>query len=338
MAGELDTLFEWIAERQAAGRRIALATVVQTWSSAPRTVGSHLAIADNGAFSGSVSGGCVEAAVIEEALAVIAGKPTRVLEFDVANQQALEVGLSCGGRIHILVENLDERSSPLLARLTASQRARRPVASVVRIGDGARALLEENTCIDAAGLLATADVRSAARQAMRSGRSGFIEATEKLFVRVYPSAAHLYLIGAVHIAQFLAPMATQAGFDTAIIDPRQAFATPERFGCVPLHTDWPDDALRNAGITAADAVVTLTHDPKLDDPALAFALRSPAFYIGALGSRRTHAQRIERLSGLGLADAAHRIHGPVGLPLGGRAPAEIAVSILAHIIREKYAS
>lgn len=336
MTGELDTLFEWIEERLALGQRVALATVVQTWSSAPRTVGSHLAIAEHGAFAGSVSGGCVEAAVIEEALAIIDGKPARVLEFDIADQQALEVGLSCGGRIHILVENLEDRRRTLFARLVASHRARQPAAVIVRIHDGARALLGEDLFIDTDGLLAASDVRAAVQQALRSGRSGFVDTTEQLFVRAYASAAHLYLIGAVHIAQCLAPMAIQAGFDTSVIDPRRAFATPERFGSVPLHTDWPDDALRSAGITAADAVVTLTHDPKLDDPALAFALSSPAFYIGALGSRRTHAQRIERLSGLGLGDAARRIHGPVGLPLGGRAPAEIAVSILAHIIKERY--
>jgi xanthine dehydrogenase accessory factor len=260
------------------------------------------------------------------------------LDFDIADSHAFEVGLSCGGRIRILVENLDDRWRVLLPRLMANQRVRRPTALIVRIDDGARALLEENSGIDAEGLLEGVDTRAAAQHAMRSGRSGFIEAEDNLFVRVYPGAARLYLIGAVHIAQCLAPMAIQAGFDTAVIDPRQAFATPERFDNVALHTDWPDDALRSAGVTAADAVVTLTHDPKLDDPALAFALLSPAFYIGALGSRRTHAQRIERLTGLGLGAVAHRIHGPVGLPLGGRAPAEIAVSILAQIIGTRYVS
>jgi xanthine dehydrogenase accessory factor len=337
MAGELDTLFDWIAARQAAGQRVALATVVHTWSSAPRSVGSHLAIAQGGEFCGSVSGGCVEGAVIEEALAIIAGKPAQVLEFDIADQNAFDVGLSCGGKIQIYVGNLDERWRPIVARLAADHRAQRPAALIIRIDDGAVALLEENSGLDSAGILEPTELRSAAQRALRSGRSGFIEVDEACFVRVYPLPAHLYLIGAVHIAQILAPMAVQAGFETAVIDPRHAFATQERFGAIPLHTDWPDDALSRIGITVADAVVTLSHDPKLDDPALALALRSPAFYIGALGSQRTHARRIERLTELGLVDAARRIHGPVGLPLGGRAPAEIAVSILAQIIGEKYA-
>jgi xanthine dehydrogenase accessory factor len=338
MAGELDTLFEWIEKKQSAGQRLALATVVRTWSSAPRPVGSHLAIAEDGAFCGSVSGGCVEGAVIEEALAVLAGKTAQLLDFNIADQNAFDVGLSCGGRIQIFVERIDERWSPIVARLGRDQRAKCAAVLIVRIADGAPALLEENSGMDVDGLLEFAEVRAAAQQALRSGRSAFIDPAGELFIRAYPRASHLYLVGAVHIAQFLAPMAIQAGFETSVIDPRRAFATPERFGSVALHTDWPDDALRSAGITATDAVVTLTHDPKLDDPALAIALRSPAFYIGALGSRRTHTQRLERLRALGIEDASQRIHGPVGLALGGRAPAEIAVSILAQIIGEKYAS
>jgi xanthine dehydrogenase accessory factor len=338
MAGELDSLFEWIEEQRTHGRSVALATVVDTWKSAPRSIGSHLAVAESGSFCGSVSGGCVEGAVIEEALAIISGQPARVLEFDIADQQAFDVGLSCGGRIRIRIEQIDDARAALLARLLANQRARRPAALVVRSIDNAWALLEENTGDDPAGLLETADLRTAAYNALRTGRSGFVETGCEHFIRAYPCAPRLYLVGAVHIAQILAPMAVQAGFATTVIDPRHAFATPERFGTIALLTDWPDDALRNAAITAADAVVTLTHDQKLDDPALIFALESPAFYIGALGSRRTHAQRLERLAALGFGDAARRIHGPVGLPLGGRAPAEIAISILAHIIGEKYAT
>lgn len=338
MAGELDSLFDWIEKTHGAGRRMALATVVHTWSSAPRAVGSHLAIAEDGTFCGSVSGGCVEGAVIEEALAIIAGKPARVLEFDIADHSAFDVGLACGGRIHILVENLDERRRSLFARLASNQRAQHAAALIVRREDGALALLEENSGVDPEGILEVREVRLAVENSLRSGRSGFMEGDTALFIRVYSCPPRLYLIGAVHIAQILAPMAVQAGFETTVIDPRRAFATAERFGAIPLCTDWPDEALRAAGIAAADAVVTLTHDPKLDDPALALAVRSPAFYIGALGSRRTHAQRLERLTAQGLGADVGRIHGPVGLPLGGRAPAEIAISILAQIIGEKYAS
>ena len=341
MAGDLETLFEWIGDKQAGGHRVALATVVQTWSSAPRTVGSQLAIADDGEFAGSVSAGCVEGAVIEEALAILGGNPARTLEFDVADQQALDVGLACGGRIRVLVHAIGETARALPARLAVARRAQCPVALVIRAADGAMALIGQYDCTDPAALLGDAELfgdgeLGATRAMLREGRSGFVGA-ENLFIRAFPAPSRLYLIGAVHIAQILAPMAQQAGFATRVIDPRRAFATPARFGDIELDTDWPDDALRKVSITHADAIVTLTHDPKLDDAALIIALDSPAYYIGALGSRRTHAQRVERLAALGFGSATGRIHGPVGLPLGGRAPAEIAVSILAHLIAGKYA-
>jgi xanthine dehydrogenase accessory factor len=144
------------------------------------------------------------------------------------------------------------------------------------------------------------------------------------------------VIGAVHIAQYLAPMAALAGFEVIVIDPRQAFASEARFPGVTLVTEWPGPALARIGLDAHTAVVTLTHDPKLDDPALCAALQSPVFYVGALGSTRTHAKRIERLREQGLAELAPRIHAPVGLDLGGRAAAEIAVSVLAQVIQQRY--
>ncbi len=158
----------------------------------------------------------------------------------------------------------------------------------------------------------------------------------ELFLRSYAPAARLVVIGAVHIAQFLAPMAALAGFDVIIIDPRQAFASEARFPGITLVVEWPGPALAQVGLDDHTAVVTLTHDPKLDDPALMAALQSPVFYIGALGSTRTHARRIERLREHGLEALAQRIHAPVGLDLGGRGAAEIAVSILAQVIQERY--
>jgi len=159
---------------------------------------------------------------------------------------------------------------------------------------------------------------------------------EGLFVRCYVRAPRLVLVGAAHISQFLAPMATLAGFEVIVIDPRRAFASAERFPGVRLLDDWPDDALAQVKLDARSAVVTLTHDSKLDDPALIAALASPAFYIGALGSTRTHAKRVARLTQAGLGAEIGRIHAPVGLDLGGRAPREIAVSILAEVIRVRY--
>jgi xanthine dehydrogenase accessory factor len=157
-----------------------------------------------------------------------------------------------------------------------------------------------------------------------------------LFVRSYARPPRLIVVGAAHISQFLAPMAALAGFEVVVIDPRRAFATTERFAGVKLINSWPDEALETLKLDSTCAVVTLTHDPKLDDPALIAALDSPAYYVGALGSTRTHAKRVARLTEAGLADKVARIHAPVGLDLGGRAPREIAVSILAEVVQVRY--
>ena len=153
-----------------------------------------------------------------------------------------------------------------------------------------------------------------------------------MFFQPFNPPLRLFVVGAVHIAQPLIRMAQELGYETLLVDPREAFAREERFEGVPVNTEWPDDALEELGIDARTAVVTLTHDPKLDDPALSVALKSEAFYIGALGSRRTHASRLRRLSNEGFdTEALSRIHGPIGLAIGARSPAEIAVSILGQM-------
>ena len=175
-------------------------------------------------------------------------------------------------------------------------------------------------------------IESAAEDALRSNRPVTVDGPDgAIFVQPFNPPLRMYVVGAVHIAQALAPMAALAGYDVTVIDPRGSFATPERFPGIRLSTEWPDEAIAHAPPDSRTAVVTLTHDPKLDDPALAAALRSDAFYIGALGSRKTHALRLERLRGDGFDDRAmERIHGPIGLSLGGRSPAEIAVATLAQ--------
>lgn len=314
------------------GRRVALATVVQTWGSSPRPEGSHLAVDGEGNFVGSVSGGCIEGAVVAEALEIIAGAKPRLLEFGVSDDQAWEVGLSCGGAIHVYVESVDAQT---IEQLLAARAQKRSVAQVTRLQDGCATLLYDDELrgdlpLDASRL-------SEARTLLRSGRSGVLQRSEStLFVRSYVPRKRLILVGAVHIAQVLAPMATLAGYEVTVIDPRTAFGRQERFSNVTVSNDWPDEGLEKLALDSQSAVVTLSHDPKIDDPALAVALRSPAFYIGSLGSTRTHARRVERLTALGLGGQLHRIHGPVGIPLGGRAPAEIAVSILAQVIQARH--
>lgn len=222
-----------------------------------------------------------------------------------------------------------------LDQLIADQTAKRPVALVTRLADGAQALLRSGALTGEIEL--TTEQLAKANALLQADRSGVLESSQgAVFVRAYAPPPRMLVVGAVHITQALAPMATLAGFEVTVIDPRRAFATPERFPGVSMTTEWPDEALARLGIDMQTAVVTLTHDPKLDDPALIAGLRSPAFYIGALGSSRTHAKRVARLSERGLGEMIGRIHAPVGLDIGGRLPGEIAVSVLAQIIRVKH--
>jgi xanthine dehydrogenase accessory factor len=205
---------------------------------------------------------------------------------------------------------------------------------VTRLGDGVQCLLDSGAIEGEFSLSAGQLVE--ARSLLVSGRSTPLAGDEGLFARAYVPSPRLLIVGAVHIAQALAPMAAAAGFEVIVIDPRGAFASPERFPGVQLSDEWPDEALARLGLDDKTALVALSHDPKLDDPALELALPSALFYIGALGSRRTHEKRLERLRAAGLGELTGRIHSPIGLDLGGRSPAEIAVSILAEVIQVRY--
>jgi xanthine dehydrogenase accessory factor len=315
----LETALDW----HRAGVGAALATVVETWGSAPRPVGSQLAISGTGAIAGSVSGGCVEGAVVAEAVAALADGRPRVLGFDVSDDTAFANGLACGGRIRVLVEPVGEGgvalSAALLDRLAAARVDGRPVALVTNLADWGRALV-----------LSGVDPEVDAR--LRADRSGLTP--DDRFIAVHAAPLRLIVVGATHIAQPLIAIARTCGFAPVLIDPRSAFATAERFPDMPVLDDWPDEAIGKLAPDARSAIVTLTHDSKLDDPALIAALRSDAFYIGCLGSRRTHAARVERLAEAGLPpDRIARLQGPVGLAIGATSPAEIAVSIMAQIIQ-----
>lgn len=216
-----------------------------------------------------------------------------------------------------------------LARLLAVRDAGRPIALLTWLGSGAQRVWEPGE----AGLddaVASEALTALDDDASRVATVGGVE----VFIHVFSPPLRLAVVGAVHIAQPLARMAALGGFAVTVIDPRRAFADAERFPGIAVSTEWPDDALEAMGPDRRTAVVTLTHDPKIDDPALAVALRSPAFYIGALGSRKTHAARLARLAGQGFDPTAlARIHGPVGLDIGALSPAEIALSIMAEIVR-----
>lgn len=298
-----------------AGTGAVLATVVETWGSAPRRVGSQLVVGGDGRIEGSVSGGCVEGAVIVEAIEALEDGKHRVLEFGVSDDDAFAVGLACGGTIRVLVEPVGGAlSAELLGELVAARAAREPVAYRVDLEGDARGLARE-------GL----DTR------MRLDRSG-VEDDGRTFVAVHNPPLRLVVVGAVHIAQALVPTARLAGYDPFVVDPRETFASEARFPGTKLSTDWPDEAVAAIGLDSRTALVLLTHDPKIDDPAIEAALKSDVFYIGALGSKRTHAKRIERLTAAGFdADQIARIHGPVGLDIGAAGPAEIAVAIMAEM-------
>ncbi|WP_336097272.1 XdhC family protein [Roseovarius sp. CH_XMU1461] len=296
------------------GRGAALATVVETWGSAPRRVGSQLAISGAGEIAGSVSGGCVEGAVVAEALDAIERGSSATLTFGVSDDDAFAVGLGCGGTIRVMVEPLGSvLSEALMAELVAARAAQEPVA-VISGGDRPAEITREGF-----------------EARFRQDLSGF-EADGR-FVTIHNPSLRLIVVGAVHIAQALVPMARIAGYDVVIVDPRESFASAARFPGERLVDDWPDEALAALGIDARTAVVVLSHDPKIDDPALMAALRSEAYYIGALGSTRSRDKRAVRLGLLGAsAEEIARIQGPVGLDIGAATPAEIAVSTLAEMI------
>ncbi len=219
----------------------------------------------------------------------------------------------------------------LLERALAERDAGRPAAVVTALGTGIQSLVTPDR-VDG-DLALSGDTLAAVRRVLIDDRSGSVEAGgERLFVQIFNPPLRLILVGAVHISQALAPIAALAGYKVTVVDPRRSFATAARFSGVELIAEWPDEAMPGLAIDSRTAVVTLTHDPKLDDPALESALRSPAFYVGALGSRKTHAGRLKRLAVAGFTAAeTGRIHGPVGLAIGALSPAEIAISILAEI-------
>ncbi len=313
-----EAALDWLRE----GKGAALATVIETWGSAPRPRGSQLAISSEAEMAGSVSGGCVEGAVVAEALEALGDGVPRVLEYGVTDEEAFAVGLACGGTIRVLVEPLGVGDGPdadLIARLAAARAERRPVVYAVRPDTWQRRL------IDGPG----DPLWNEARGRLASDQSGF---DGDWFLAAHNPPLRMAVVGAVHIAQALAPMARLAGYDVAVVDPREAFASEARFPEARLMAGWPDEALAEFELDTRTAVVTLTHDPKLDDPAIMAALRSDVFYLGCLGSKRTHAKRVDRLREAGFSDAdIARIHAPVGADIGAKSPAEIAISILAQI-------
>lgn len=335
----LEQIETWIDN----GQSVALATVIKTWGSSPRPVGAGMALTADGGMVGSISGGCVEGAVIDASLDVLKSGKTNQLHFGVADSEAWEIGLACGGEIEVFVRVFSR--SQLEVWKSAFQTGQAFWSAL--LVDGADKLLGKELILLEDGNMLGDDfpltqqqlIAKAVGEVKTRGKtsSQAIEADNlgELFLNRIQMKPTLIIVGGVHIAVPLVNLAEIVGFEVIVIDPRRLFGTEERFpGIKQVLSEWPEKAFQKIQINESTAIVMLTHDPKIDDPALKIALSSRAFYIGALGSKKTHKKRVERLAADGVeSEKLNLIHAPIGLNLGGRSPEEIALAIMAEIVK-----
>ncbi|MEL6591639.1 MAG: XdhC family protein [Bacteroidota bacterium] len=328
-------IFEGISQWKAQGERFATATVIKTWGSSPRPIGSVLAVNDKMEMLGSVSGGCIEGAVVREALAVMeSGQPKR-LDYGVSDEDAWEVGLSCGGKVSVFVEPFmsDGAMWDSLQGGVANNQTRVLLSNMSSTEPQQLLWQPDGELVGDTGF---AERSAAAARAYQERKSQTITlGEEEWFAQVFPPKPQLIIVGAAHITVDLVSLGSQFGFETIVIDPRGIFAEKTQFPSPPdhLHVDWPAEVLPQYPTGPYSYVVLLTHDPKIDDQALHHILRSDVAYIGALGSKRTAAKRRTRLESAGFTEAEiDRIYGPVGVSINAKRPREIALSIIAQII------
>jgi len=321
----LPELERWAAEGIAA----ATATVVRTERSAPRAPGAVLGISERGEVVGSVTGGCVEPAVYEEAREVLAGGQPRLVTYGIADEEAFEVGLPCGGTVHIFIDALDPE---LLPALRDALKAERAVALVVPV-EGPEAGRKRLVFADEPAR--DGELEAAARAALARGESTLVGAGGvDAFVLSFAPRPQLYVFGAVDHASAIARQGRFLGYRVTVCDARAKFVTRERFPeADELVVEWPDRFLASAPVDERTAICVLTHEERFDVPLLQVALRTPAGYIGAMGARRTNERRAERLREADVSEEAiARIHAPIGLDIGSRSPEEVAVSVAAEIV------
>ena len=321
----------WRAE----GHEVGRAVVIRTYGSSPRQAGSVLLVADDGRMVGSVSGGCIEGAAAEAVLESRRRGHSRVIRYGVTNEQAWEVGLACGGTIDVLIQPDVPEEAVAAARDPLS-------AGESTLGATLVTELPPDTpddLADAVPVTAAASDLGALEQLRRDALAGGRSQTARMedrhvFIEAFPVAPRLVIVGATEVARSLVELAGPLGYERIVIDARTAFATTERFPDVEqLLTEWPDEAFDRIDLGPNDAVAILSHDPKFDEPAIAEALKRGARYVGAIGSRKTQADRRRRLLEAGLTEEQlATIRGPIGLDLGGREPAETALAILAEIV------
>ncbi|WP_420627186.1 XdhC family protein [Candidatus Leptofilum sp.] len=332
----LTDIIQWLETE----KPVALATVIQTWGSAPRKVGAKMAMTPDGRIAGSVSGGCVEGAVFEEGTAVLQTNHPKLLHYGVADETAWGVGLACGGTIEIFVEPLDTAVIQFIHNLVQNDEA----GAAITVIRGPEALLGRKLAVSHVGeqLGTLGDAALDAQAIAAEGTAVHPQRVQlnddvEIFIDTVRPAPTLIVVGGVHIAIALTNFAKTLGYRTLVIDPRRAFGSKERFPHVDkLIQAWPDKAFEQVEITEETAVALLTHDPKIDDPALKIILKTKPFYIGALGSKKTHAKRVERLRGYGFSEVEiGRIHAPIGLDIAAQTPEEIALAIMAEIIQAR---
>jgi xanthine dehydrogenase accessory factor len=333
-----------IEEWQAAGEQVAVATVIRVAGSAPRPVGARMIVSSEGRMAGSVSGGCVETTVYEEMMGVLAGVPAHILHFGITEDMIWDVGLACGGTIDVLVQKLDPE---LIAAFRGRLDSGKPFALLTALpGEpGEPGSASGYTSLVTPGTVAHGpdDERAAAvaREMLASrAQSGAVRQIApgiQVYVEPFLPPPVLLIVGGVHVAIPLTRFAKELGFHVIVTDPRAKFANEERFPeADEVRVEWPDETFQHLKVNDATYVVLLTHDPKIDEPTLAAALETNAAYIGAIGSRSTHAARFERMARWGISvEQLRRVYGPVGLDLGGRTPAETALSIIAEVVAVK---
>ncbi len=337
-------LIAWNAD----GRRFALARVVETWGSSPQPVGSAMIVDNSMRFAGSVSGGCIEGAVIEEAQQVLATGHPRKVSYGVDDEAAWSVGLSCGGEISVFVErhlplSTGDTSRAIWEALRERVESNRPAVLLTRLAAAAspHLLISPEGEVTGDWGAATESAKAAAIAAYGRRQSEVAQLQgEAVFAHVFPRRDQLVIIGAGHIALTLVQYGHLLNMDSVVIDPREVFARAERFPVQPtqLHPSWPRAVLSEWDLNEDSYCIVLSHDPKIDDEALHFFLKAPVAYIGALGGRKSHTKRRARLQEAGIPDdEIDRIKGPVGLDIGAETPAEIALSIIAEVIAAKRA-
>ena len=320
----LETLARW----KASGTKVATATVVSTERSAPRDPGAMLAVSESGDVAGSVTGGCVEPAVFEEAREVLAGGGARLRTYGIADEEAFEVGLPCGGTVHIFVDAMDPATIDPLAKAIEEER---PVARVVPVS-GPNAGAERLVFADDE---VSDEIGRTAQELLAAGETSLVQVgDDEVFVDSFAPRPNMYVFGAVDHAAAVAEIGRFLGYRVTVCDARAKFVTPERFPeADELVVEWPDRFLERSPVDERTAICVLTHDHKFDIPALKAALATNAGYIGAMGSRRTTEQRVELLRAEGVSDdELTRIHAPIGLRIGARTPQEVAVSVAAQLI------